>query len=234
MAERTDFDSPYYPYRMVQTGFSSFLGWEDIPGKIVRYLLDLPDSFGYEPRDDNERPRVRLAKLLWNDGARPLSGPLPTAKEKLSMLFDAEHPVLNTDEERAAHPKGYRLFAQNNIGQSQLEAETIIFCYLGREVPYNDFQSRVAVCFDIWCNTNLETNTKTEHYNRTAAIEQAIKQALNGVNITGVGTMQYSRSFHADCGSTPLYDAYTNTGRRLTMALTWMDGGENAGEITEN
>lgn len=227
MAETADFNSPYYPYERVQTGFSNFRGWEDIPGKIVRYLLDLPDAAGYEPQDDNALPRCRLWKLIANDGVNPLYEALPSASEKLSMLFDPFEPVLNTDEMKRKHPKGYRLFAQNNIGQSQLEAQTIIYCYLGREVPYNDFQSRVSLIFDIWCNVNLETNTGTQHYNRTAAIEQAIKEALNGVNITGVGTVQYSRAFHGDCGSTPIYDESTNTGRRLTMALTWMDGENN-------
>lgn len=224
MAETADFNSPYYPYERVQTGFSCFRGWEDIPGKIVLYLLDLPDSAGYVPRDDNSMPRCRLWKLLANDGVNPLFGPLPSPEEKLGMLFNPSAPVLNSDEQKRRHPKGYRLFAQNNIGQSQLEAQTMVYCYLGRETPYNDYQSRVAVCFDIWCNVNLETNTGTQHYNRSTAIEQAIKEALNGVNITGVGTMQYSRAFHGDCGSMPIYDESTNTGRRLTMALTWMDG----------
>lgn len=224
MAETVDFSSPYYPYELVQPGFLAFRGWEDIPFKLVSYLMDLPDAMGYVPQDDNLRPRCRLWKLLWNDGANPLDGALPTTEEKLSVLFDAEHPDINTDELKALHPKGYRIFAQNSIGQSQLCAQTAVYCYLGREIPYNDFQSRVAVIFDIWCNVNLETNTKTIHYNRAAAIEQAIKEALNGVNIAGVGTVQYSRILHGDCGSSQIWDESTNTGRRLTMALTWMDG----------
>ena len=67
------FESPYYPYEKVQTGFNTLRGAEEIPAKILRYLLDLPDWKGYQPVDDNSRPRVRLAKYLYYDDANPLS-----------------------------------------------------------------------------------------------------------------------------------------------------------------
>ena len=90
--------SPYYPYEKVQTGYLTMQGTEEIPYQIIQYLLDLPDATGYAPTNDNTRPRVRLAKYLWYDGPRPLSHPLPTAQEKLSLLFDGDNPVLNTGE----------------------------------------------------------------------------------------------------------------------------------------
>ncbi|MBQ1202054.1 MAG: hypothetical protein IIX59_08775, partial [Alistipes sp.] len=40
---------------------------------------------------------VRLAKLLWYDGEKPLEQPLPTPKQKLSMLWNGDESVLNTD-----------------------------------------------------------------------------------------------------------------------------------------
>ena len=110
-------NSDTYPYERVQTGFNRLKGSEEIPLKVLTYLMDLP-SAGYEPKDDNSRARVRLMKYLWHDGAAPLSKPLPTAKEKISMLFDGEHPALNTQEEKAAHPKGYRIYPQRVWGQS--------------------------------------------------------------------------------------------------------------------
>lgn len=105
--------SPYYPYEKVQTGYLTMQGTEEIPYQILQYLLDLPDANGYVPVDDNNRPRVRLAKYLWYDGAQPLSQPLPTVQEKLSMLFDGDSPVPNTDEQKTAHPKGYRLYPRS-------------------------------------------------------------------------------------------------------------------------
>ena len=127
--------SPYYPYEKVQTGYLTMQGTEEIPYQIIQYLLDLPDATGYAPTDDNTRPRVRLAKYLWYDGPRPLSNPLPTAQEKLSLLFDGDNPVLNTDEQKADHPKGYRLYPQKYWGYSQLDAQTTLKCYMGRTIP---------------------------------------------------------------------------------------------------
>lgn len=231
MAQNVPFNSPYYPYEKDQTGYSTFRGWEDIPYKIITYLLDLPDANGYMPADDNSRPRVRLAKYLWYDGARPLDNPLPTPAQKLSMLFDPEHPDINTDEDKQNHPQGYRIFPQNSIGQSQLDAETIIYCYIGRDTPYDNFHSRTAIIFEIWTNVNLAANTKTQHYTRLEAIEQAIKEALIGVNITGVGTIQYSQRFHADCGSRTIWDSHVNPGRELTLALLWAESGPDDGRV---
>ena len=57
--------SPYYPYEKVQTGYLTMQGTEEIPYQIIQYLLDLPDATGYAPTNDNTRPRVRLAKLLF-------------------------------------------------------------------------------------------------------------------------------------------------------------------------
>ena len=106
------FDSPYYPYEKTGGGFLTFAGAEFIPKKIINYLMDMPDSNGYQPVDDNNRPRVRLMKYLWYDGAKPLEQPLPTPQEKMSMLFNGDEPVVNTDEQKQKHPHGYRLFPQ--------------------------------------------------------------------------------------------------------------------------
>ena len=219
-----DFSSPYYPYERVQTGFSTFRGWENVPYKIVTYLLDLPDAAGYVPQDDNNLPRCRLWKLLANDLPNPLAGALPSPAEKRGMLFDPLHPDINTEELKAAHPKGYRIFPQIRYGQSQLYAQTRIYCYLGRDYPDSDFVCRTSLVFDIWSNVNLDSNSRTPQFSRVAAIEQTLKEALNGVNIAGIGTVQYSRRFSPDCGSSPIYDDHTNVGRRLIMGLGWANG----------
>ena len=94
---KVPFNSDTYPYERVQPGYNRMEGAEEIPLKIIRYLLDLPDSAGYIPVDDNSRPRVRLAKYLWYEGVNPLNNPLPTPAQKLSLLFDGENPEVNTD-----------------------------------------------------------------------------------------------------------------------------------------
>ena len=82
-----DFNSPFYPYKKVYPGYIGGRGIEDVPNLIARYLMDLPDANGYVPADDNNRPRVRLMKYLYYDGAHPLDEELPSPQEKLSLLW---------------------------------------------------------------------------------------------------------------------------------------------------
>lgn len=222
------FNSPTYPYERVLPGANTYAGIENIPRKIVEYLLDLPDKAGYMPADDNSRPRVRIAKYLWWDEAQPLSRPLPSPGEKLSMLFDPDTPVLNTDEQRSAHPKGYRIFPQEFMGQSQTEAQTALKIYMGRTRPLTANRAELGVFFEIISNVNLEINTRSAAYSRCYAIEQAILEALHGVNMAGVGGFNFTSAAHSDNGSRPMSDDGTNVGRLLHMSITWMDGGDNS------
>lgn len=226
--EMADFNSATYPYdRVIQA--NTLRGAETIPHQMLLYLMDLPDSAGYIPADDNERPRVRLAKYLWHDGPNPLGKSLPTPDEKLSLLFDPEHPALETDELRTAHPKGYRLFFQKIIGQSQTDAMTGIRCYIGKVMSRSAsdyFIDTIGIQFEISVNVNLETNTRTNAYQRSFDIEQCIREALNGVNMTGIGTVSFSRTDHPDNGSGILYDEATNVGRWLCCSINWADGAE--------
>lgn len=223
MGVRTD--SPYYPYEKVQTGFTNMQKAADIPLIVCRYLLDLPAK-GYTPLDRNDYPRCRLMKRLWYDEDDPLSLPLPTAQQKLSMLFDGKHPTLNTNEEQAAHPKGYRLYPLQWWMQSQVEAQTSIKCYMGRETPTDDFHAEIGLVFDIYVNANLETGMGVGGMSKAYAMEKDIIDALHGVNIAGIGTVNYSRMVHGDAGSNPYYDeSGTNVGRKLVMSVSYTSGG---------
>ena len=224
MPPQVPFDSPFYPYEKIQTGFSGFRGAEQIPYKIIQYLLDLPDANGYEPADDNTRPRVRLMKYLWYDGANPLEHPLPTPKEKLSLLFNGDEPVLNTDELKSKHPKGYRIFPQVLWGQSQKDAQSTLKIYMDRSVALTDFKTSLGITFEIMTNAHTDSNTRTDAYSRTYDMEQCLLEALHGVNIVGVGVLDFARGSHGDAGSNAIYDTSgTNVGRELHMSVLWMD-----------
>lgn len=218
-----DFQSPYYPYHKVQTGFNSMRGAEEIPYQIVTYLMDLKDQNGYIPQDDNTRPRVRLMKYLWYDGENPLSNILPSDEEKLSLLFDGNHPVLNTDEEKQAHPKGYRIYPQIYWLQSELEAKTILKCYIGRLIPVSPFEVSIGLTFEFLVNYALDNVTKTTAYSKIFAMEQCVVEALNGVNITGIGVVNFSRTSHADAGSRAYHDNGTHIYRILNMSIDWAE-----------
>lgn len=226
---RPPLNSPTYPYYRVIKGANRLRGMELIPYKLLMYLLDLPDAFGYTPIDDNEKyPRCRLNKYIWYDGPNPLDNPLPTPQEKLSLLFDPEQPDINTDTQKAAHPQGYRYFWQRLIGQSQLEAGVILKCYLGRISEPRKFETNIGVIFEVWVNVNLETNTKTSAYQRSVDIEQCLHEALDGVNIAGVGTVSFARNDSIYNGSEPIWDEMTNIGRYINCSVAWAEGGGNA------
>lgn len=218
-----DFNSPFYPYEKLSAA-NTMRGSEKIPHKLLLYLLDLPDAAGYVPRDDNDRARVRLAKYLWYDEPNPLSRPLPTPDEKLSMLFDPENPDINSDADKAKHTKGYRLFFQKIIGQSQLDAQTMLKCYVGRVMENRKYFTSIGIRFEIFCNVNLETNTKTNAYQRSYDIEQCLHEALDGVNMAGIGTISFCRADHGDNGSGIIYDEATNFGRTVNFSILWSEG----------
>jgi len=217
-------DSPTYPYERV-ADFPKMEMAAEIPLIICRYLMDLPMP-GYTPKDDNRFPRCRLMKRLWYDDPDPLGKALPTPEEKLSMLFDGNHPTLNTKEEQTQHPQGYRLYPLQWWMQSQIEAQTSLKVYMGRETPLDDFRVEIGVIFDIYCNANLETGMGVAGLSKAYSMEKDIVDALHGVNFAGVGVMNYSRHTHGDAGSQNFYDeSGTNVGRRLVMSLTYMAGG---------
>lgn len=218
------FESPTYPFERVQPGFLTFRGAEEIPYKLLTYLMDLPLPDGYEPVDDNARPRVRLMKYLWHDGAKPLGERLPTPKEKSSLLFDGNEPVVDTEVMRRKHPKGYRLYAQRFWGEAQTVAQSTIKCYIGRIFSQTPLSARIGVTFEILCSADQDTTTKTDAYSRAYDMEQCIIEALHGVNIAGVGVCDFSRAAHADNGSRPAYDqSGTVVGRELKMSIQWAE-----------
>lgn len=218
------FASPYYPYKKIVES-NTLRGAELIPYKILTYLMDLPDSNGYVPQDNNDYPRCRLKKYLWYDEANPLSKTMPTASQVRSLLFNADEPDINTDEQKEKHPKGYRLFAQRNIAQSAIEAKTMIKIYPGRILDDTDFRSVIGMQAEIWSAYTLVSNTKTTAYDRTFDIEQCMREAMAGVDIEGVGTVRFSRQASSYNGSEILYTDSGFTGRMLYFSVSWAEGG---------
>ena len=225
--EQADFASPFYPYRRVLNG-QIMEGAELIPYKIMMYLLDLPDSAGYLPVDDNSRPRVRLIKLLTYDCADPLAQPLPTPKQKLSLLFNGEEAAINTDEQKANHPFAYRLFMQHSIAQSIIEAKTILKIYPGRVLDPTIYRSVIGLQAEIWTNPSLAA-IKTTSRDRLWDIECALRDSLNCVDLSGVGLIQFARNDGSFNGSENIYANNGECGRVIYFSTAWMGGGNDNG-----
>lgn len=218
-----EFDSPYYPYKKDAAGYNSYRGADDIPLRIRDYLLDLPDAKGYAPQDNNDFPRVRLMKYLCYDGADPLSKPLPSPEIKRSLVFDANKPAVNTDEEKRKHPLGYRIFPMQYWLPADFKANTLLKFYMGRELPYSPHVSQISIVFEIVVNYMQENNLRTDAVSRLWAMENALKGALHGVNIGGIGVLTYDRRENMDAGSHPFKDEGTNIGREVCFSLTWAE-----------
>lgn len=226
-----DFSSPYYPYEKVQTGYNTLKGADLIPGKLIQYLLDLPDKNGYEPIDDNTRPRVRLAKYLWYDDGNPLAKPLPTPAEKLSMLFNGDNAELTTAEDKTKHPKGYRVFGQQYWMQVNQNAKSILKCYMGRAIPRTDFRTVLGVKFQFDINYALDSVMHTDQFSKSYAVFQAVIEALHGVNIAGVGTLCFNKTMHGDCGYTVYHQEGNSIYSDWTMAIEWQESEEPVNKI---
>ena len=218
-----DFNSPTYPYERIQTGANLLVGAEYIPQKLLMYLLDLPDKNGYEPVDDNSRPRVRLIKYLYYDESNPLGKPLPTPEQKLSLLYDGKNPDINTEEDKILHPKGYRLFGQQYEMMSELDARTMLRCFMARAIPRSDFKTVLGVNFSCIINYALDNVLGTGVYSRMYAIHQCLVEALHGVNIAGIGVVHYNKSVHGDCGYTIFHSEGVQLYGDTFMAIDWQE-----------
>lgn len=210
---KSDITSPYYPYFKVQEGFYNFKEFAEFPKMLCDYLLDAPKG-DYQPIDDNDYPRCRLWKYLYYDGEKPLNNPLPTIQQKMSLLFNPDKP---TEPPTA---KGYRLIPQEYIKQSQEDAQTRIYVYMGRTIASRSNTTfTTSIVFDVFTHYTYELNTKSDIYSRSGAIVAALIDALNGVNIDGVGTFSMSKAVHTDCQTRPIFDGNENVGHELVMGL---------------
>lgn len=104
--------------------------------------------------------------------------------------------------------------------QAQDKAQTRIYVYLGRTIAQQDDNTFVvSVIFDILTHYTYELNTKADEYSRSGAIAAALVEALNGVNITGIGTLSMAKRVHPDSGTKPIRDGNENVGVELIMGL---------------
>lgn len=145
----------------------------------------------------------------------PLDEPLPTPEQKLSLVFD---PLRQTDPPDKA--KLYRVFPQAYIAQTEYVGKTILRVYMGQTVARSVYRCELSVVFECLTNVVYEGAAGIA-LSRTFAMECALMEALNGVNINGVGTLYFDRTQHPGCGSWQIDDRGTNVGRRLVLGLTW-------------
>ena len=202
----------YYPYTRVQA-YGTLPNLEEIPKMVRDYLMDMP-SAGYTPPDNNESYRCCLMKYLYHDGENPLSKPLPTPQEKMSVVYDTDRPDTPPTE------KKYRIFTQQLVNEAQTSGVTTMRIYMGRVIPMDAYTARASVIIECLTNAAYDSNTKTTDLSRTYAMACLAQRALSGVNMGAGMVFSFNRQEHADASILPINDETTNVGYRLTMGLT--------------
>lgn len=209
--------SPYYPYRKVVEA-DTLAGMEQIPYKLCRYLMDLPDGNGYIPPESNAYPRARLKRLLYWDCPLPLNQPLPTPQQMRQLFFDPENPDRPSDPDR-----GYRIFPQNTVQQSIANSKSLVRVYLGDANTYErsgQFITRQQILFDIVVNVGIESNTGMTASSRAYDILQCIKEATSGVSFGGIGPLTMRMITKID-------DERYNLGYKLYCYIDWFGDAPN-------
>lgn len=204
-------------YARVQERYANYHEQETLIYKVVDSLLDLPRD-GYTPFDYGAR--ADLMRLIYYDDRNPFAKPLPTPKQKKSLIFNPDRSDNPPDVS-----KGYRIFLQSRAIEPQERMKTQVHISLGMERPDTDLHSIVELIFVIITGANYEdlVDENGIHRSRTYCIASRIKRALNGVNIAGVGTISYSRKKQTTCGMVEFQDNYFNIGYILTMCCEFMD-----------
>ena len=187
---------------------------------ILTYLLDLPKG-NYTPKD--EGARADLIRLLWYDTPDALSRTahsLPTAKEKVSLIYKPDVP--NPTAKQA--PKGYRLFLQQRVTEAQLDQKAELRIFPSYTDPSSDFSAKQGIQFQILCGMSI--NPLTGGQSRAYSIALNLLRALNGVDFGGsINVLHFNRIFHRSCGIEPFTDARYNLGYNLFMATEFATEG---------
>lgn len=202
----------YYPYTRVN-GYGTLPNLEDVPKMVRDYLMDMPQK-GYDPPDNNESYRCCLMKYLYYDGENPLSQKLPTAQEKMSVVYNPASP------DKPPTDKKYRIFTQQLVNEAQTSGVTTLRIYMGRVIPVDAYTARASVIIECLTNAAYDANTKTTDLSRTYAMACLAQRALSGVNMGAGMTFSFNRMEHADASIQPINDETTNVGYRLTVGLT--------------
>lgn len=116
--------------------------------------------------------------------------------------------------------KLYRIFPQAYIAQTEYVGKTILRMYMGPTTARAAHHCELSIIFECMTNVIYEGAAGTA-LSRVWAMECALMEALNGVNINGVGTLYYSHVQNPSCGSWAIDDRGTNVGRQLILGLTW-------------
>lgn len=155
--------------------FNSFKDMSIVPNIIVsEYLFKNEDIWKliYYTLDENNNPIVK-----------PLEMPNLTAKQKRALIYQG---VDDVNKFRVF----FTMFPQNEEINDQIQQVRI---YRYRILPSNAFRSSIAWKIDLPCHFGVQTIIVDDIVrNRSDVLQEKILETLNGVEVGGVGTLQFN------------------------------------------
>lgn len=155
--------------------FNTFERISEVPNKIVMEYLWKNENIWkllYYTLDEKKNPIPK-----------PLEMPDLSAKQKRALIYQGVGDI-----------KDYRvfftMFPQNEEVNDQIQQLRI---YRSRILPSNSFRSGVAWKFDLPCHFGVQTIVVDNIVrNRSDVLQEEILKTLNGVEIGGIGALQFN------------------------------------------
>lgn len=161
---------------MVDVLYNQFDSLPSIAYNIMLYLLDKEDIW----------------KIMKYDDYDCLEKPNLTEDEKLSMIWRGEE-----------NQADFNVFLSSLELDSVKDSRTILKVYDYMISPENHLTSIVCMKFDMIClGKSSVINYKGMTCNRTTVLKTLLLQALNGVDVGGVGMLLFDNRLSRWCGST--------------------------------
>lgn len=149
-----------------------------------------------------------------NPISKPLEMPNLTAKEKRSLIYQG---VDDVNKFRIF----FTMFPQNEEINDQIQQLRI---YRSRMLPSNAFMSGVAWKFDLPCHFGVQTIIVNNVVrNRVDVLQEEILSSLNGVEIGGIGTLQFNYDMDSRLSDRSDFVKFNIqfSGHSFTMSCNW-------------
>jgi hypothetical protein len=160
------------------SNFNTFSALPYIPYNIISHLAQDPKAEGFW-------------KLLKYDGYDALEQDNLSLQEKLSMVYKNQ-----------ANQNEYSVFLTNLLEDEQTRERTILKVFKNNSVPVNAQVATICYEFDILCGAKMAVvDYQGVPCNRLDVAESILLNSLNGIDVAGVGFLQFNYELSRLCRS---------------------------------
>lgn len=187
--------------------FNTFERLSEVPNKIVMEYLWKNENIWkllYYTLDENKNPIPK-----------PLEMKNLTAKQKRDLIYQGVGDIKN-------YRVFFTMFPQNEEINDQIQQLRI---YRSRILPSNAFRSGVAWKFDLPCHFGVQTIIVDNIVrNRADVLQEEILKTLNGVEIGGVGALQFNYDMDSRISDRSDFIKFNIqfSGHSFTMSCNWI------------